>query len=136
MNHKGHEGHEAISAEVESVGRVVVDSALKVHKVLGPGLLESAYEHCLVHELTVRGVSLRRQAALPIRYDGVMLDAGYRLDLLVDDAIVVEVKAVDALTPLHQAQLLTYLKLSGCRLGFLMNFNVPLFKQGLKRVVL
>jgi len=136
MNHEGHEDHEATSAEVERVGHVVVDSALKVHKALGPGLLESAYEHCLTHELTVRGVSLRRQAALPIQYDGVMLDAGYRLDLMVHDAIVVEVKAVDALTPLHQAQLLTYLKLSGCRLGFLMNFNVPLFKQGLKRVVL
>ena len=79
---------------------------------------------------------MRRQAALPIRYDGATLDVGYRLDLLVADAIILEVKSVDALTPLHQAQLLTYLKLSGCRLGFLMNFNVPLFKQGLKRVVL
>jgi GxxExxY protein len=109
---------------------------LKVHKALGPGLLESAYEHCLAHELSVRGVSLRRQAALPSRYDGVTLDAGYRVDLVVHNAIILEVKSVDALTPLHHAQLLTYLKLSGCRLGFLMNFNVPLFKQGLKRVVL
>jgi GxxExxY protein len=136
LNHEGHQGHEAIPVEIEQVAQVVVDAALKVHKALGPGLLESAYEHCLAHELSVRGLSLRRQAALPIRYDGVTLDAGYRLDLVVHNAIILEVKSVDALTPLHHAQLLTYLKLSGCRLGFLMNFNVPLFKQGLKRVVL
>jgi GxxExxY protein len=108
LNHEGHKGHEAIPVEIEQVAQVVIDAALKVHKALGPGLLESAYEHCLAHELSVRGVSLRRQAALPIRYDGVTLDAGYRLDLVVHDAIILEVKSVDALTPLHHAQLLTY----------------------------
>ena len=136
LNHEGHQGNEGISEEVERVAQVVVDAGLKVHKALGPGLLESAYEHCLAYELGARGVSLRRQAALPIRYDGVQLDAGYRLDLVVENAIIVEIKSVDGLTPLHQAQLLTYLKLSGCRLGLLMNFNVPLFKQGLTRLVL
>ena len=136
MNHEGHKGHEGLPARVERISRTVVDAGLKVHKALGPGLLESAYEHCLVHELHERGVSLRRQAALPIVYDGLKLDAGYRLDILVEDEIVVEGKAVDALTPLHEAQVLTYLRLSGCRLGLLMNFNVVLFKHGLKRFVL
>ena len=136
MNHEGHEGHEAISAELEGLSRNVVDAGLQVHKALGPGLLESAYEHCLAFELGVRGISLRRQAALPIHYKGVQIDASYRLDLLVEEALVVEVKSVDRLMPLHEAQLLTYLKLSGCRLGLLMNFNVSLFKQGLRRLVL
>ena len=135
MNHEGHEGHEG-SAEVESLARTIVDAGLKVHKALGPGLLESAYEHCLAHELHTRGVRLRRQVALPIVYQGVSLDAGYRLDLVVDEVIIIEIKAVEALTRLHDAQVLTYLKLSGCRIGFLMNFNVELFKQGLKRLVL
>ena len=120
----------------EGVAAAIVDSGLKVHKALGPGLLESAYEHCLVRELTKRGIGLERQVVLPIVYDGETLDAGYRLDLIVEGSVVVEVKAVDALTRLHEAQVLTYLKLSGCRIGFLMNFNVALFKQGLKRFVL
>ncbi len=98
-------------------------------------MLESAYEHCLAHELNLRGLAVRRQVVLPINYDGLLLDAGYRLDLLVEDSIVVEIKAVDLLTRLHEAQVLTYLKLSKRRLGFLMNFNVMLFKQGLKRLV-
>jgi GxxExxY protein len=99
-------------------------------------LLESAYEHCLSHELQARCLSVGRQVLLPIMYDGARLDAGYRLDLLVGHEIVVEVKTVDALLPVHQAQLLTYLKLSGCRIGFLMNFHVRLFKHGLRRMVL
>lgn len=135
MNHEAHEGHEGHS-ETEALARTVVDAGLKVHRALGPGLLESAYEHCLTHELLGRGVSLRRQAALPIVYEGLSLDAGYRLDLVVGDAVVVEVKAVDVLTRLHEAQVLTYLKLSGYRVGFLMNFNVTLFKQGVRRLVL
>ena len=135
MNHEGHKGHEGLSTDVESLGSMIVDAGLKVHKALGPGLLESAYEHCLAHELTKRGLALRRQAALPITYDGLTLDAGYRLDLVVNDAIIIEVKAVDQLTRLHEAQLLTYLKLAEIRLGFLMNFNVELFKHGLRRVV-
>lgn len=120
---------------MESLGRQVIDAGLKVHKVLGPGLLESAYEQCLAHELQLRGLSVRRQVAVPLVYEGLRLEVGYRLDLVIGDAIVVEVKAIDALTRVHEAQVLTYLKLSGLRLGFLMNFNVLMFKQGLKRLV-
>ena len=116
--------------------RIVVDAGLTVHRALGPGLLESAYEHCLAHELGGRGLSLTRQVALPIIYQGAKLDAGYRLDLIVENMIVVEIKAVDALSRLHEAQVLTYLKLSGHRLGFLMNFNVTLFKNGVRRLAL
>jgi GxxExxY protein len=136
LNHEGHKDHEGVSKDVEVVARQVVDAGLKVHRALGPGLLESAYEHCLAYELQSRGVSVRRQVAMPIVYEGLQLDAGYRLDLLVGEAVIVEVKAIEALTRLHKAQLLTYLKLSSQRLGFLMNFNVPLFKEGLRRVVL
>ena len=114
----------------------MVDAALKVHRALGPGLLESAYEHCLDHELGLRGLSVSRQVPLPIHYEGLRLDAGYRLDLVVANTIIVEVKAVEALSRLHEAQLLTYLKLSGLKVGFLMNFNVPLFKDGVRRLAL
>lgn len=114
----------------------IIDAGLKIHKALGPGLLESAYEHCLAHELTVRGLSLKRQVALPIAYDGVRLDVGYRLDLVVAEKVVVEIKSVEALTRLHQAQLMTYLRLSAFRVGLLMNFNVPLFRNGIKRMAL
>lgn len=136
MGHEGHqerEGHEGLPASLEVVGRQVVDAAFKVHSALGPGLLESAYEQCLSHELTSRGLSVRRQVGLPIEYEGLRLDAGYRLDLLVNDAVVVEVKAVEALSRLHEAQILTYLRLSGLRLGYLLNFNTPQMKQGLRR---
>jgi GxxExxY protein len=109
---------------------------LKVHKALGPGLLESAYEHCLAYELGSRGIPVLRQIALPIVYEGVRVNAGYRLDMVIGDSIIIEVKAIDQLTRLHEAQLLTYLRLSGLRLGFLMNFNVELFKTGLRRLVL
>ena len=122
--------HEAIAPRLEEVGREIVDSALKVHKWLGPGLLESAYEHCLAHELTERGLQIERQVALPILYGGLKLDAGYRLDMLVEQTVVVEVKAVEAMTRLFEAQLLTYLKLSGCRLGYLIKFNAVLLRQG------
>jgi GxxExxY protein len=136
MNHEGHEGHEGLGSDVEALARAIVDAGLKVHRTLGPGLLESAYEHCLAHELGTRFIPFRRQVALPIVYEGLQLDAGYRLDLVVGDAVIIEIKAVDALTRLHEAQLLTYLKLSGLRLGFLMNFNVELFKHGLRRFAL
>ena len=136
MNHEGHKGHEGLSAHVERLCQVIVDSGLKVHKALGPGLLESAYEHCLAYELGARGVPVLRQVPLPVVYEGTRLDAGYRLDLVVDDAVVIEVKAVEALTRLHEAQVLTYLKLSRHRVGFLMNFNVELFKHGLRRLLL
>jgi len=107
-----------------------------VHKALGPGLLESAYEHCLAHELAPRGVEVQRQLALPVVYEGERLDAGYRLDLVVEGSVIVEVKSLDALAPIHDAQVLTYLKLSGLRIGLLINFNVVLLKQGIKRLVL
>ena len=128
--------HEEGRDDPERLASIIVDAGLKVHRTLGPGLLESAYEHCLSDELQTRFLLVERQVSLPIRYNGAQLDAGYRLDLLVGKAIIVEVKAVEALTPVHHAQLLTYLKLSGCRIGFLMNFHVALFKQGLKRLVL
>ncbi len=129
------QGDNSVPDVVERIATEIVDSGLKVHRALGPGLLESCYEHCLAYELERRSIGVSRQVALPIVYDGLTLDAGYRIDLLVGGAVIVEVKAVDFLAPIHHAQLLTYLKLSGHQLGFLMNFNVPLFKNGLKRVV-
>jgi GxxExxY protein len=133
LNHQGHEG---LAPDVEALARAIVDAGLKVHRTLSPGLLESAYEHCLAHELLHRGISIRRQVALPIVYDGAKLDAGYRLDIVAANAVIIEIKAVDQLTRLHEAQVLTYLKLSGLRLGFLLNFNVELFKHGVRRLVL
>lgn len=120
----------------EQVGRDVIGAAIAVHRVLGPGLLESAYETCLAHELERRGASVIRQMALPVVYEGVKPVAGYRVDLMVDGVVVVEVKSVDALAPVHEAQLLTYLRLSRRRLGYLINFNVVLLKQGVKRMIL
>lgn len=114
----------------------MVDAAYRVHSALGPGLLESVYEVCLAHEIRQRGLSVDRQVSLPVKYDGIEVDAGLRLDLLVESSIVVEVKAVEELLPVHSAQVLTYLKLTGCRLGFLVNFNVPLIKNGIKRIAL
>ncbi|MFM9863910.1 MAG: GxxExxY protein [Micropepsaceae bacterium] len=122
-----------IPSEIDALAREIVDAGIKVHRTLGPGLLESVYELCLVHELTKRGLKPQRQVSLPVVYDDVKLDGGLRIDLLVNGLIVVEVKAVEGLLPVHQSQILTYLKLSGCRLGFLMNFNVPLLKDGLRR---
>ena len=121
---------------VEGIARAIVDSGLSVHRALGPGLLESTYEHCLAYELNSRGLSVRRQLPLPIIYADTQLDAGYRLDLVIEDAVIIEIKAVEAFSRLHEAQILTYLKLSGYRMGFLMNFNVRLFKEGLRRFVL
>lgn len=122
--------------ELDALARIVVDAAFKVHKTLGPGLLESVYELCLAHELTKRGVEVARQVPVPILYDGERLEAGLRLDLLVGRAIVVEVKAVEKDLPVFKAQLLTYLKLTGKRLGFLINFNVPIIKDGIRRLAL
>ena len=109
----------------------VINAAIKVHRELGPGLLESAYETCLVYELAERGLRVEQQKALPIVYGQVKLDAGYRLDLVVDGSVIVEIKAVDRLIPIHQAQLLSYLKLSGLSVSLLINFNVRLLKQGI-----
>lgn len=124
-----------IPHNIELLATEIVDAGLRVHKTLGPGLLESVYEQCLVHELTKRGLKPQRQVSQPIVYDGVKLDAGLRIDLLVNGLIIVEVKSIEAILPVHRSQLLTYLKLSGCRIGFLMNFSAPLFKDGLKRLV-
>ncbi len=137
MEHEEHQEHEGLeeAVDLERLARIVVDAGLKVHRTLGPGLLESAYEHCLARELQLRGLAVRRQVSLPIVYEGAKLDCGYRLDLVIDDALIIEVKAVEALTRLHEAQVLTYLRLSGHRIGFLMNFNVTLFKQGVRRLV-
>jgi GxxExxY protein len=120
----------------EHVTQSIIAAAVEVHRHLGPGLLESAYEACLVHELMSRGVELERQLELPVEYKGVRLDAGYRLDIVVARTVVVEIKAVDTLAPVHEAQLLTYLRLSGLRVGLLINFNVPMLRDGIKRRVI
>lgn len=125
---------EPISHEVDALAASVVDAAFRVHKALGPGLLESVYETCLCHELKQRGIPFKSQVALPIHYNGLTLDNGLRLDMLVDERLIVELKAVEKMQPLYDAQLLTYLKLSGLRLGLLINFNTPLIKDGIKRI--
>jgi GxxExxY protein len=125
-----------VPAEVERVAKAVVDAAYRVHKVPGPGLLESVHEVCLAFELRQRKLAVAKQVALPVIYDGAKLDAGLRLDMLVAECLIVEVKSVETMNPVFKAQLLTYLKLSGRRLGLLINFNVPLIKNGIKRVVL
>ena len=137
MNHQDTKTpRETISAVTDRIAKDVVDCAYRVHTALGPGLLESVYEACLVHELHKRGLAAQRQVALPVVYDTIRLDAGLRLDLVVEDCVVVELKAAESLLAVHQAQLLTYLKLSGHRLGLLINFNVPLIKDGIKRMAL
>ena len=127
---------ETTSPEMERVATAVVDSAFKIHSRLGPGLLESAYRTVMVYELRKRGFEVAFEVPVPVIYDEVKLDAGYRLDLLVNQCVIVEIKAVEKLIPVHEAQLLTYLKLTNIRLGFLINFNTKLIKDGIKRMVL
>jgi GxxExxY protein len=117
------------------LSKIVFDAGLKVHINLGPGLLESAYEECLYYELRKYNLKIEKQKALPLVYEDVKLDVGYRIDLLVENKLVLEIKSVEALNDLHMAQILTYLKLSNCKLGLLINFNTVLFKNGIKRVV-
>lgn len=117
------------------IGKIVVDCAFKVHQVLGPGLLESTYEACLLFELTEAGLKAEPQKALPVIYKDVRLDIGYRIDILVENKVVIELKSVEVLNDIHMAQIITYLKLSDCKLGYLINFNVKYFKEGIKRVV-
>lgn len=117
------------------ISKLVFDAALKVHQNLGPGLLESAYEECLYYELKQTGLIIQKQKPLPLVYETVKLEIGYRVDFLVEDKLIIEVKAVEALNDVHLAQILTYLKLSKCKLGMLINFNVSLIKNGIKRVV-
>ena len=117
------------------ISKIVVDAGLKVHRTLGPGLLESAYAACLYHELCSRHLQVEKQKPLPLIYEGVILEAGYRIDLLVENKLIIEIKSADSLHPLHEAQLLTYLKVSNCKLGLLMNFNTVLFKDGVRRYI-
>jgi GxxExxY protein len=113
----------------------VIGTAIHVHRAIGPGLLESAYEACLVYELNKRGLRVEQQKPLPLIYEGVKLDCGYRIDLLVEGSAIVEIKSVDRFAPIHEAQVLAYLKLSGCKVGLLINFNVALLKHGIRRFV-
>jgi GxxExxY protein len=121
---------------IEEIACQIVDSALKVHRALGPGLLESAYQACLAHDLRRRGRHVECEVPMPLEFDGTQIDVGYRLDMRIDSVIIVENKTVEKLLPVHQAQVLTYLKLSGSSLGFLINWNVPVLREGLKRIVL
>jgi GxxExxY protein len=119
-----------------ALSRLILGAAIEVHRHLGPGLLESAYEECLAYELALRDILVERQKLIPVVYKEVRLDCGFRADLLVGDRVVVEIKAVDRLMPVHDAQMLTYLKLTGCKLGLLLNFNVQKLRDGIKRLVL
>ena len=121
--------------EEAKLGETIIGCAMKVHSALGPGLLESTYEACLVHELSKAGLTVARQIALPVRYDGIELEAAYRIDLLVNDFAIIELKVVEKLMPIHTAQILSYLKLSGRKLGYLLNFNVVHMRDGIKRVI-
>ena len=120
----------------EQLTEAVIGAAIEVHRVLGPGLLESAYEQCLCYELSARGMSFARQVELPVVYKDVRLDCGYRMDLVVEDRVIVEIKTVDRLAPVHEAQLLTYLRLSGKKVGLLLNFHAVALNRGIKRMVL
>ncbi len=119
----------------EEIGHAIIGAALKVHSVVGPGLLENAYETCLIYELEKQLLAARRQVMIPIRYEDLTIDNGYRVDLLVGDRVVVELKAVEAILPVHRGQLLSYLKLGGFKLGYLLNFNVAHMRDGIVRMV-
>ena len=122
--------------EFDKLSNQVIGCALEVHRALGPGILESAYEQCLAHELSLSGIPFKLQFPLPVNYKNIKLDCGYRIDRLVDDKLVVELKSVDKITGVHQSQILTYMKLSEMKIGLLINFNVELLKSGIKRLVL
>jgi GxxExxY protein len=124
-----------MSQNINDITEAIIGAAISVHRELGPGLLESAYEACLAYELTERKLQIERQKGLPVVYRGVELDCGYRIDLLVENQVVVELKAVESLEPIHDAQVLSYLKLSGCEVGLLINFNVKVLKKGIRRLV-
>ncbi len=123
-----------MATDIEVIAKDIVDAAIKVHKEFGPGLLESAYQQCLAFELRKRGRKVLTEVVVPIVYDGHQIGAGYRLDMFVDDLIIIENKTVEEVLPIHLAQLLTYLKLKNCKLGFLLNWNVKLMKNGIMRV--
>ena len=121
--------------DIERIGRKIVNAAIKVHRALGPGLLESAYQKCLAYELSQEGFKVDTEVLLPIQYENIKIDAGYRIDMIIDSCIIIENKTADKLLPIHMAQLLTYLKMKNCRLGYLLNWNVTLMKDGIRRVV-
>jgi GxxExxY protein len=125
-----------INLDVENIATEIVDAAITVHRTLGPGLLESAYQLCLFHELTKRGLKVDKEIILPIVYDGIVIESGYRIDMKVNNCILIENKTVDQLLPIHEAQLLTYMRLSNIHLGFLLNWKVKLMKDGIKRMVI
>jgi GxxExxY protein len=120
---------------INNLSSRIIGAAIAVHKALGPGLLESTYEECISHELSIGGLSLERQKPLPVQYKGINLDCSYRLDVVVENAIILELKSCEKIEPIHKAQLLTYLKLSGFKLGLLLNFNVILMREGIVRIV-
>lgn len=132
---KSARGAKDFSMNENEISKVIFDCTLKVHKSLGPGLLESAYEDCLFYEFKKSGLNVEKQKALPLVYEEVKLEVGYRIDLMVENKVIIEVKAVEALNDVHLAQVLTYLKLTNCKLGMLINFNVTLIKNGIRRVV-
>jgi GxxExxY protein len=121
--------------DINELSSKIIGAAIEVHKKLGPGLLESVYEECICHELSLRGISFERQKPLPVVYKGKKLDCGYRLDIVVEKAIILELKSCEKIEPIHRAQLLTYLKLSGLNLGLLLNFNTPVMRDGIVRIV-
>ncbi len=125
-----------MNPHVNTLTYKTIGAAIEVHKLLGPGLLESTYRECLCRELALRGISFRRECGLPLRYKGIRLDCGYRVDILIADLVVVEIKAVEQLAPVHDAQLLTYLRMGGWQVGLLINFNVVVLKQGIHRRIL
>lgn len=118
------------------LSKIIIGAAIEVHRQLGPGLLESAYEACLCHELGLKQIPYERQKSLPVVYKGLSLECGYRIDILVDEKVVLEIKSVEGLLPIHESQMLTYMRLGGWKVGLLINFNVPLLKQGIRRLVL
>lgn len=126
---------DVLSPEMERIAREIVDAAFKIHKTLGPGLLESIYEECMAYELTKRGLKVERQVPVPVLYEGVRMKHDLRLDLLVEDSVIVETKAVDEMNPIFETKLHSYMTLSNKRLGFLINFNVVVIRQGIKRLI-
>ena len=135
-NTEGAQREASMGGHINEITQAVIGAAMEVHRTLGPGLLESAYQECLCRELTVRGIPFERERPLPLEYKSIRLECGYRLDLLVAGSVVVEVKSVETLAPIHEAQLLTYLRLGGWQVGLLINFNVPVLKQGIRRKVI
>jgi GxxExxY protein len=124
-----------MNPEIENIASPIIDAAVKIHTALGPGLLESVYQRCLIHELRNRRLNVESEVPIPIRYDGMLIDAGYRIDVRVEECIIIENKTVDSIQPIHQARLLTYLKLSECPLGFLINWKTRRIKDGIQRMI-